>query len=108
MATGWIKNTPSRKLPPDWPERVIAIKNRAFGQCEHTMQHNMQRCPERGRDVDHIVERSDGGTDRLDNLQLLCKYHHGQKTGQHAGQKSQARRRERERRNKRKHPGLMP
>jgi 5-methylcytosine-specific restriction endonuclease McrA len=30
--------------------------------------------------VDHIVPRSQGGTDDLSNLQTLCLEHHGQKT----------------------------
>lgn len=39
-------------------------------------------CPEAASDVDHIVPRSEGGTDDEDNLQGLCKHHHGIKTRQ--------------------------
>jgi hypothetical protein len=31
-------------------------------------------------DIDHIHPKSKGGTDSLDNLQLLCSYHNGRKS----------------------------
>lgn len=106
MPAGWVKQNQSRPLPPDWPTRVIAVKNRAGNRCEHIMQHNLERCPEWGRDVDHIVERDDGGTDRLENLQLLCAYHHRQKTGAYAGKKSQRMRQQRAKQEASRHPGI--
>ena len=30
-------------------------------------------------DVDHIVKRSKGGTDDLENLRVLCRYHHNKR-----------------------------
>ncbi|MBE3589998.1 MAG: HNH endonuclease [Firmicutes bacterium] len=36
-------------------------------------------------DVDHIVPRSRGGTDVLDNLQPLCHRHHSEKTAREDG-----------------------
>ena len=105
MRSNWNKrNRPSRPLPADWIHRVIQVKNRAQFQCEHIMQHNLQRCPDAGTDVDHIIERSDGGSDDLDNLQLLCEWHHKQKTSRHAGMKSQRLRRAKN--TPKKHPGI--
>lgn len=34
----------------------------------------------RGLEIDHIIPFADGGPSRLDNLQLLCGFHHRQKT----------------------------
>lgn len=106
MPTGWVKRGQSRQLPRDWATRIAAVWERAGGRCEHIMQHNLERCPERGRDVDHINERDNGGTDELGNLQLLCDWHHRQKTGRYAGRKSQKMRRERAKRDAGKHPGI--
>jgi len=34
------------------------------------------RCPERATTVHHIIDRKDGGLDRLDNLASLCRCCH--------------------------------
>lgn len=36
-------------------------------------------------DVDHIMPKSQGGTDDWDNLQALCKSHHSEKTAREDG-----------------------
>lgn len=107
MATGWVRKAPARPLPPDWDKRKLAVRHRAGHRCEHIMQHSLERCPERGIDVDHIVERSDGGSDSFSNLQLLCDWHHKQKTGSHAGRKSWKLRQERAAAAARRHPGVL-
>jgi 5-methylcytosine-specific restriction endonuclease McrA len=40
------------------------------------------RCGEPGTEVDHIIPMADDHS--LEALQLLCTYHHGQKTGREA------------------------
>lgn len=44
--------------------------------------HVCRICGAPAKEVDHIVEVADGGTNVLSNLQLLCSYHHRQKTTQ--------------------------
>ena len=43
-------------------------------------------CPNPSAQVDHIVERRDGGTDDRHNLQGLCLRCHGRKTGRRTAQ----------------------
>ena len=40
-------------------------------------------CGEIANEVDHILELDAGGDDSLDNLQVLCTYHHRIKTAQY-------------------------
>jgi len=43
-------------------------------------------------DVDHIIALENGGTDDDDNLQILCEWHHKQKTGDDHAQAGHGRR----------------
>lgn len=43
------------------------------------------RCQELATDIDHILPRSQGGTDLWDNLQGLCHKHHSSKTATELG-----------------------
>ena len=42
--------------------------------------HVCRECGQPAREVDHIVEYADGGSNDPSNLQLLCDIHHNQKT----------------------------
>ncbi|MFE6128845.1 HNH endonuclease [Streptomyces sp. NPDC056437] len=54
------------------------------GQC--TALHSTgERCAQPGSDVDHLVPDSLGGSDELTNLQLLCAWHHRQKSSSEGG-----------------------
>ena len=58
----------TRVIPPALRRAVIARDRR----CQHP------GCPRPSKwcDIDHIIAWQDGGTTSLDNLQLLCRYHH--------------------------------
>lgn len=60
--------------------RPLAL-HRAGHRCEFLTDG--RRCGSRDRiSVDHITPVSQGGTHHLDNLRVLCKPHHLQKTAQ--------------------------
>lgn len=106
MAHNWDTST-RRKDPPYWPALRTLVINRALGLCEHindsTSSHPGQRCTYKGTDVDHIVNLKSGGSDDPTNLQLLCTWHHKQKTAKEA---AAARKPRTERHPREKHPGL--
>jgi len=57
--------------------RVIpASLRRAVIARDRHCQHRGCRRPAKWCDVDHLVSWLDGGNTALDNLQLLCRYHH--------------------------------
>lgn len=97
-----------RKDPPGWKALRLQVIARAQGQCEHTpptpSHPNQGRCPFLGRDVDHIINVARGGTDTLPNLQLLCEWHHKQKTQQEARANRTPRT---EKHPGEKHPGIL-
>lgn len=73
-----------RDLPANWPALVRAVKHRAkatsplgIEQCEARLPRTGRRCPDKGRDVDHIGDKDDH---RLEVLRLKCHHHHSQKT----------------------------
>lgn len=80
-----------------------------MGLCEHIDIHTIPtpqqvRCTYPGKDVDHIVNLKSGGTDDITNLQLLCDWHHKQKTAKEA---AAARKPRTERHPREQHPGLL-
>jgi len=85
--------------PPHWHLLRAQVINKAGGICQ-----DESGCTHKGSDVDHIVNLAAGGNHDLDNLQLLCKWHHKNKTSQEA---AQARVPIREQRDKGIHPGLV-
>lgn len=51
-----------------------AVIERAKGICE------LEGCDEPANEVDHIIECWEGGTNAIENAQLLCRKHHQEKT----------------------------
>jgi len=98
-----------RKDPPGWSSIRKRVIEKALGQCEQNLSpldlpQSSIRCGYPGTDVDHIINVAQGGTDSLENLQLLCTWHHKQKTAQEA----KANRIKRtERHPGERHPGLL-
>lgn len=84
---GWEKTPADRrrdaevyKDPEYKRNRVVALR-RAGGRCE-LLEHG-RRCGSRDRcSVDHIINLAAGGTHHLDNLRVLCSFHHKAKTAQ--------------------------
>lgn len=119
-----------RKDPKGWAAIRREVIARAQGQCEHITPLDLphppfrfdpldpspkktpptltppptSRCPYLGRDVDHIVNLAEGGTDTPTNLQLLCEWHHKQKTQAEAKKNRKPRT---ERHPGERHPGLI-
>lgn len=59
----------------DWKKRKGEVAKRSGGQCEYINSDGV-RCPSRGHDAHHVVPRSKGRDDRLENLAHLCRFHH--------------------------------
>ena len=96
-----------RKDPPYWPQLRHQVIARANGLCEFIyepdlFEPNSKRCNYRANEVDHIINLAQGGNDDMTNLQLLCPYHHKQKTSQEA---ARARKPKTERKPREAHPG---
>lgn len=73
--SGWASSTSS--LPSDWKRRKAAVTRRDGPKCRLCgSQHNLE--------LDHVIERADGGSDDLGNLRLLCVSCHLKKTRQAA------------------------
>lgn len=99
-----------RKDPPGWSALRRAVIERAQGQCEYHTPPSDQtpmaiRCSFPGKDVDHIVNLANGGSDSLVNLQLLCEWHHKQKTQAEAKANRKPRT---EKHPGERHPGILP
>jgi len=109
MATHNWDSSRRRKDPPGWKSIRQVVITRAQGQCEQSLApldlpQSTIRCSYPGTDVDHIINLAQGGNESLDNLQLLCAWHHKQKTAQEA----KANRTKRtERHPGEKHPGIL-
>jgi 5-methylcytosine-specific restriction endonuclease McrA len=70
------KRKSKRLSPAKYRKLCEEVARRAGNRCE--------RCkPSKGRlTVHHIIKRSQGGTDTLDNLILLCEKCHGAEHGE--------------------------
>ncbi|MGH2670099.1 MAG: HNH endonuclease [bacterium] len=97
----WERSTRRQRLPDNWDEIRTPVRNRAAGQCEAV--DDGIRCPAPGVECDHIIP---GDDHRPENLQWLCGWHHGRKSGSEGGRASAAARRNRRRKPPR-HPGLI-
>lgn len=107
MAHNWDSST-RRQDPPHWPQLKTLVKQRAGGFCQHMTEGDLlepepKRCHYPGTEVDHIINLASGGTDDPANLQLLCTWHHKQKTAQEAAAKRKPRT---ERHPREQHPGF--
>jgi 5-methylcytosine-specific restriction protein A len=90
------------KDPPHWKQLRAHTIARAGGLCQASPP-----CTYPGTQVDHILNVLSGGTHDLNNLQLLCDWHHKQKTAQEAAKARAAKPRHTERRKPEQHPGLL-
>lgn len=109
------------KKDPGWDDLSKKVRRAAGYKCEvvrtildpETRVGRRVRCNQLAVAADHIVPKSQGGTDARSNLRAICEECHKQKTGQEGGSvggKASARaRRERENRFRRHedHPGLL-
>lgn len=105
---GWSGSLRGAELPANWHITQPRILARDGFQCQHVRQDTGRRCLEHARDVDHIIPHSQMGSDDDDNLEALCKYHHGQKSGREGGIASGIARRAAKKTGARRHPGLLP
>lgn len=78
----WEGSTRREDLPRDWPKRRALVIERDHGLCQWVMSHG-SICAEDGNQVDHIGDRNDH---RLENLQLLCEWHHLRKSSREGNQ----------------------
>ncbi|MFJ9451497.1 HNH endonuclease [Herbaspirillum sp. NPDC101397] len=80
-AVGWrrtsTESTTKRGYGYEWQKKVVRIKHRDKGLCQHCLRGGRVNI---GSEVDHIIEKVDGGTDDDDNLELKCSDCHKAKT----------------------------
>ena len=69
------------RLPTDWPTRRARVLARDGNACQVITAFNV-KCLRLASEVDHITP---GDDHTLDNLQAICSYHHGVKTGAEGG-----------------------
>ncbi len=100
VSESWAGSTRSKRLPPNWSQLREKVISRASHRCESNMKDG-SRCTDKGTDVDHI---NPGDDHSLENLQLLCTWHHGKKSSREG---NTARVRLSEKRPKESHPGLV-
>lgn len=93
-------------LPANWTALRERTLRRDGGRCQAEGNALGAICGAKATDVDHRVPASQGGTDELENLQSLCRFHHRQKTGREGGTAAATTRPSRARPPAR-HPGLF-
>ena len=65
---------PARKAIPR--SALIAVMRRSGGICE------TDGCTRAGKEIDHVLAVALGGSNDPENLRLLCREHHAEKTAQ--------------------------
>jgi 5-methylcytosine-specific restriction endonuclease McrA len=71
--TEWSEEDHDKRIPSYVQRRVIVDAGDLCRSCRVRVR------PGSGH-IDHIIPLQDGGTHSFDNLQYLCKLHHGEKT----------------------------
>ncbi|MFF1919701.1 HNH endonuclease [Streptomyces sp. NPDC058221] len=82
--SGWSNSTRKQRLPRNWAALRRRVIRRDGGQCTARYSDG-RRCELPGVDVDHIIPDSLGGSDDMDNLALICTWHHAQKSSSEGG-----------------------
>lgn len=93
------------EFPPTLEFRVN--RPRALARDHHECQVRESGCLHLASEVDHIINRAEGGTDELENLQSICTSCHKKKTARES-LRGRRRRRDAARHpdSRMKHPGL--
>lgn len=91
-----------RRDPAHWKALRALVAERDNHRCQEFMRDGTP-CTDRGTECDHIINLASGGTDDLENLRMLCKWHHARKS---SAEGNAARTALTERRPKEAHPGL--
>lgn len=99
MSGNWEGSTRASRLPHNWKAIRQLVIERDHGRCQEHMRDGTP-CQDAGTEVDHI-EAGDNHT--LDNLRLLCTWHHKKKS---SAEGNSARIRLTEQHPKESHPGL--
>lgn len=98
----------SEPLPKGWARIRERILSRDAHACQWIKQDGSdEKCGEPARHVDHILNAARGGGDQDANLQALCIYHHGVKTGAEGAAAAAANPQPTRRRDPEKHPGML-
>lgn len=79
-------------LPSGWESIRKEIWQRDSGLCQKIRYDTGLPCLAEGEAVDHINPRSQGGSHRRENLQVLCHFHHAQKTARESADGKRKRR----------------
>jgi 5-methylcytosine-specific restriction protein A len=108
MPTGWVGSTRRQTLPTNWETEIVPrVLARDHHRCQHIREDTGRKCLRRARDVDHVIPYHLGGTDDAGNLEALCGWHHGKKSGREGGIASGVSRRASRDAAKPLHPGLL-
>lgn len=102
---GWKNSNRRQRLPADWSKIRQRVFRRDGGRCVIPLEDGT-RCPNAATDCDHIIP---SGSHDESNLQSLCAYHHGVKSGQEGAAASNFKKAQVAKRFRReeRHPGLL-